>query len=238
MECLTDLNILALIIDHKRSLALIPLPALKLALNVLHPSVRADVISGYDHLHALSYHLQDGQRYLCAATSAKIHVLKYSQARDVFTGQQVIETREPAMCMLSTANGFFFGADSFYFVQLSRGQLEPVRLVESSVADYPIALLQIREDEVLLAYQNYGIFVNSRGERTRNQTVEWEHMPMEFVFTAPYLYVVHYDSIEILQVAEYTGPDSGTILDEREVFECRNAHVVCCRPNGDVFILH
>ncbi|PIO53919.1 hypothetical protein TELCIR_24729, partial [Teladorsagia circumcincta] len=110
--------------------------------------------------------------------------------------------------MLSTANGFFFGADSFYFVQLSRGQLEPVRLVESSVADYPIALLQIREDEVLLAYQNYGIFVNSRGERTRNQTVEWEHMPMEFVFTAPYLYVVHYDSIEILQVAEYTGQDS------------------------------
>ncbi|VDL82968.1 unnamed protein product [Nippostrongylus brasiliensis] len=25
-------------------------------------------------------------------------------------------------------------------------------------------------------------------------------------------------------------------MDEREVFECRNAHVVCCRPNGDVFI--
>ncbi|PIO76207.1 CNH domain protein [Teladorsagia circumcincta] len=153
MECLTDLNILALIIDHKRSLALIPLPALKLALNVLHPSVRADVISGYDHLHAISYHHQDGQRYLCAASSAKIHVLKYNQARDVFTGHQ-----------------------------LSRGQLEPVRLVESSVADYPIALLQIREDEVLLAYQ---------------------------MFTAPYLYVVHYDSIEILQVAEYTGQDSG-----------------------------
>ncbi|KAK6057137.1 hypothetical protein COOONC_05349 [Cooperia oncophora] len=62
MECLADLNILALIIDHKRSLALVPLPALKLALNVTHPSVHADVISGYDHLHAIAYHLQDGQR--------------------------------------------------------------------------------------------------------------------------------------------------------------------------------
>ncbi|KAK6045679.1 CNH domain protein, partial [Cooperia oncophora] len=146
MECLADLNILALIIDHKRSLALVPLPALKLALNVTHPSVHADVISGYDHLHAIAYHLQDGQRYLCAASSAKIHILKYNAARDVFTGHQVIETREPAMCMLSTAKGFFFGADSFYSVQLSRGQ--------STVADYPIALLQIREDEVLLAYQS------------------------------------------------------------------------------------
>ncbi|KAK5974571.1 hypothetical protein GCK32_013064 [Trichostrongylus colubriformis] len=208
MEYLADLNILALIIDQKRSLALVPLPALKLALNALHPSVRADVIAGHDYLHALAYHVQDGQRYLCAASSAKIHILKYNAARDVFTGHQVIETREPAMCMLSTSKGFFFGADSFYFVQLSRNQSEPVRLVESSVADYPIALLQIREDEILLAYQNYGIFVNSRGERTRNQMVEWEHMPMEFVFTAPYLYVVHYDSIEILQVAEYVGPDS------------------------------
>nr|CDJ85824.1 Pleckstrin homology and Citron domain containing protein [Haemonchus contortus] len=236
MACLTDLNILALIIDHKRSLALLPLPALKLALNDLHPSVRPDVVAGYDHLHAISYHRQDGQRYLCAASSAKIYVLKYNATRDVFTGHQMIETREPAMCMLSTCNGLFFGADSFYFVQLTKGQLDPVRLVESSVADYPVALLQIRDDEILLAYQNHGIFVNSRGERTRNETVEWEHMPMEFEFTAPYLYVVHYDSIEILQVAEYTGPDSRTILDEREVFECRNAHVVCCRPNGDVLI--
>lgn len=30
--------------------------------------------------------------------------------------------------------------------------------------------------------------------------------------------------------------DFRTILDEREVFECKNAHVVCCRPNGDVLI--
>ncbi|VDL80669.1 unnamed protein product [Nippostrongylus brasiliensis] len=184
MECLSDLNILALIIDRRRSLALLPLPALKLALNALQPSIRPDILAGFDHLHALAYHQQDGQR------SAKIHVLKYNASRDVFTGHQ----------------GLFFGADSFYCVHLSRESASPVRLGDSSISDYPIALLQIREDEMLLAYQNYGLFMNSRGERTRNKVVEWEHMPMEFVYTAPYLYV------------------------------CRNAHVVCCRPNGDVFI--
>ncbi|WKY02708.1 hypothetical protein Q1695_016178 [Nippostrongylus brasiliensis] len=236
MECLSDLNILALIIDRRRSLALLPLPALKLALNALQPSIRPDILAGFDHLHALAYHQQDGQRYLCGASSAKIHVLKYNASRDVFTGHQVIETKEPAMCLQSSAKGLFFGADSFYCVHLSRESASPVRLGDSSISDYPIALLQIREDEMLLAYQNYGLFMNSRGERTRNKVVEWEHMPMEFVYTAPYLYVVHYDSIEILQIAEYTGPDSNTIMDEREVFECRNAHVVCCRPNGDVFI--
>ncbi|EYB95001.1 hypothetical protein Y032_0165g52 [Ancylostoma ceylanicum] len=236
MECLPDLNILALVMDHRRTLALLPLSALKSELNAVQPSLRADILGGYDNLHAIAYHQQDGNRYLCAASSTKIHILKYNSSRDIFTGHQVIETSEPAMCLTSSARGLYFGSDSFYFVHLGRGEPVPVRLADSSVADYPIALLTIREDEVLLAYQNYGLFVNSRGEKTRKETVEWEQMPMEFVYTAPYLYVVHYDSIEIMQVAEYTGPDSSTILDEREVYECRNAHVVCCRPNGDVYI--
>ena len=47
--------------------------------------------------------------------------------------------------------------------------------------------------------------MNSRGDRTREQVVEWEQMPMEFVYTAPFLYVIHYDSIEIMQVAENLG---------------------------------
>lgn len=29
-------------------------------------------------------------------------------------------------------------------------------------------------------FADYGLFVNLRGERTRNHVVEWEHMPMEF----------------------------------------------------------
>lgn len=62
MECLSDLNILALVIDQRRSLALLPLPALKLALNASQPSIRADVLAGFDYLHALAYHQQDGQR--------------------------------------------------------------------------------------------------------------------------------------------------------------------------------
>ncbi|VDM65281.1 unnamed protein product [Strongylus vulgaris] len=230
IECLPNLNILAFIMDHRRILALVPLSTLKSELHSVQPGLRADILGGYDNLHALAYHQQNGNQYLCAAGSTKIHVLKYNAARDV------IETNEPAMCLTSSNHGLYFGSDSFYFVQFGRGQLEPLRVADSNIADYPIALLTIGEDEVLLAYQNYGAFVNSRGERTRSQTVEWEQMPMEFVFTAPYLYVVHYDSIEIMQVAEYTGLDSRTILDEREVYECRNAHVVCCRPNGDVYI--
>ncbi|VDM51846.1 unnamed protein product [Angiostrongylus costaricensis] len=196
----------------------------------------SDVIPGYDNLHVLTHHQQEGQWYLFAASSTKINILKYNAARDVFIAQQVGFTEFSSVCIQSTPRGIYFGSDSFYFVQLGQGELDPVRLADPSIVDYPIALLLIRDDEVLLAYQNYGIFVNSRGERTRSRTVEWEQMPMEFVYTAPYLYVVHYDSIEILRIADYNGLDSDIILDEREVYACHNAHVVYSCSNGDVFI--
>ncbi|KAJ1370454.1 hypothetical protein KIN20_032178 [Parelaphostrongylus tenuis] len=236
MQFLQCLNILALVIDHRRLLALVPLSALKSELHAAQPSLRADVIPGYDGLHVLTHHQHEGQWYLFAASSTKINVLKYNAARDVFIAHQTIETSEPAVCLQSTSRGVYFGSDSFYLVQLGQGELNPVRLADSTITDYPVALLPLQEDEVLLAYQNYGIFVNSRGERTRKKTVEWEQMPMEFVYTAPYLYVVHYDSIEIMRIADYNGVDSDTILDEREVYECRNAHVVYSCSNGDVYI--
>lgn len=65
--------------------------------------------------------------------------------------------------------------------------------------------------------------MNSRGERTRDKIVEWELTPMEFglclasfqgchwyvilfsVYVAPFLYVVHCESLEIMQVFENDG---------------------------------
>ncbi|EPB76115.1 PH domain protein [Ancylostoma ceylanicum] len=163
MECLPDLNILALVMDHRRTLALLPLSALKSELNAVQPSLRADILGGYDNLHAIAYHQQDGNR---------LWTIRELKRR---------ENQERNGGMGADAYGVRYGPRSLGFA---------------------------------------GVF-----------NCFWIT-----VYTAPYLYVVHYDSIEIMQVAEYTGPDSSTILDEREVYECRNAHVVCCRPNGDVYI--
>ncbi|KJH48199.1 CNH domain protein [Dictyocaulus viviparus] len=236
IECLQDINMLVFVIDHHRLLAFVPLLALKSELHVAQPYLRADVMPGYENIHMVAQHRQEKHWYLFAASSTKIYVLRYNMARDIFVAHQVMETNEPVVCIQSAPNGVYFGSDSFYFVQLGHTELEPIRVADPSIADYPIAVFPVGENEVILAYQNYGLFVNSHGKRTRSKVVEWEQMPMEFAYTAPYLYVIHYDSIEIMRIADYHGLDSSTILDEREVYECRNAHVVCCCPNGDVFI--
>lgn len=89
--------------------------------------------------------------------------------------------------------------------------------------EFPISAQMINQNEVLLAYQNQGIFVNLHGEQSRNETIEWEKMPMEFIYTSPFLYIVHDDSIEILEISETSDR---TVLAERALFECVNAHVI------------
>ncbi|CAI4232269.1 unnamed protein product [Auanema sp. JU1783] len=236
MEIIEELNIIAMIVGSTRSLALLPISTLKSQLMSITPAIRPDMINGCDHLHLLKYHENNGQRYLCAADSSKIQLLKYNSTRDVFVIYQSISTNEPAMCIESSPTGLFFGTDTFYSVDLSRNPCEGRSLVSTHVADYPINILPISENELLLAYQNYGMFVNTQGTKTREKLIEWEQMPMEFIYTAPFLYIVHYDSIEIVRVAEWKGANSATIMDEREVFECQNAHIIGRQRNGDIYM--
>ncbi|VDM28772.1 unnamed protein product [Toxocara canis] len=51
-------------------------------------------------------------------------------------------------------------------------------------------------------------------------------MKRKAVYVAPTLYVVHNDTLEILQIAEYEGPDSRTLLDVRDCYRCHCAHYI------------
>ncbi|CAD6194067.1 unnamed protein product [Caenorhabditis auriculariae] len=241
MEFMPEVNCVCLVVGGIRSLALVPLDSLRIALKSSQPAIRPDVLPAFQHINIVHYHQHDSQRFLIAADSTKIHILKHNPSRDVFSTFGIIETSEAAVCLQSANDGFYFGADTFYFVSLATNRqnqkISAQPLAPAHVADYPIAILPLRDDEVLLAFQNYGLFVDSCGKRTRKETVEWEQMPMEFVFTSPYLYVVHYDSIEIMRVAEFTGIESRTILPEREFFQCENAHVIGRSASDDVFFV-
>ncbi|EGT43839.1 hypothetical protein CAEBREN_16586 [Caenorhabditis brenneri] len=141
-----------------------------------------------------------------------------------------INVPEPVTFIESVPNGILFASDTFYFIPLdvtsnvSARQLQPPRQ-----ADYPVSAQVISSTKILLAFQNHGIFVNFQGDQTRDSLVEWEKMPMEFIYTAPFLYIVHDDSIEILEVSEAREQ---TMLAEREAFECVNAHIIGRQMQG------
>lgn len=191
------------------------------------------------------------------ADTVKIHILRYNSSRDMFSAYHVscydrhahftyviiflqsIEPIEPAMCLEPTFGGFFFGSDNFYFVDLAHNPPKPLALAEAHVADYPIEIMQISSNEVLLAYQSkfkihfkrirvtFSFFRLRRvrklwrpADKTANNRmgattdgVRYEPFKIQndsFIsaYTAPYLFVIHYDSIEIMKVADFRGSDS------------------------------
>ncbi|CAJ0951022.1 unnamed protein product, partial [Mesorhabditis belari] len=208
---------------------------MRIQLGSRQPSLRQQEIPGIEYVHMIEYHEEGQQKYLLSADTQEIHILQYK--RDFFVAHMTIPTQEPVTCLLSAHGGIYFGADCFYHAHsLYSGKPQVRTLTAEHVADYPLAVLETGDDEVLLAYQNYGIFVNSRGEKERKSIIEWELTPMEFAYTAPYLYVIHCDSLEIMQVFENDGVDSKTISPERDIYDAKQAHVVGRGPNGEVFI--
>ncbi|CAJ0943562.1 unnamed protein product, partial [Mesorhabditis belari] len=230
-----DVDIVACISGKNRQLGLFAGAQMRIQLGSRQPSLRQQEIPGIEYVHMIEYHEEGQQKYLLSADTQEIHILQYK--RDFFVAHMTIPTQEPVTCLLSAHGGIYFGADCFYHAHsLYSGKPQVRTLTAEHVADYPLAVLETGDDEVLLAYQNYGIFVNSRGEKERKSIIEWELTPMEFAYTAPYLYVIHCDSLEIMQVFENDGVDSKTISPERDIYDAKQAHVVGRGPNGEVFI--
>ncbi|ULT91469.1 hypothetical protein L3Y34_009236 [Caenorhabditis briggsae] len=224
LEIMSEINCIAMVVNQKRQLALIPMDSLTLAMQSTQPSIRPEILPELKNVHTVRYHQQSsGQRYLLFSDDTHLHIRKYSSTKDVFSSFIKLDVPEPVSFVESTPNGIIFASDTFYYVPLDSTHPTPRRLMPPRPADYPVSAFLISQNEVLLAYQNHGIFVNLHGEPTRLTTIEWEKMPMEFTYTAPFLYVVHDDSIEILEVSENREE---TIIDERELFECSNAHII------------
>lgn len=66
---------------------------------------------------------------------------------------QSLPTAEPAMCLLSVNDGFVFGTDQFYYVNIKELVAKPLQ-VSGCAPDWPLAALLINDNELLLAYHS------------------------------------------------------------------------------------
>ncbi|TKR68276.1 hypothetical protein L596_024277 [Steinernema carpocapsae] len=241
IELIPSIQTIIIITGSSRHLFALHLRDLRSGLESRHPSVQITPVGNISECHLMMVDKQSDQnpRFICVATVDYIHVLYYNSRLDMFTPSDMkIRTLDPCMSFLSLPNGFIFAADNFYIVDMQTLKPEVIT-VEGCETDLPIAGLSICDREVLLAYNNMGVFVDMKGNRTRKQSLSWPRAPLEFVYTAPFLYVVYFESLEILQIVEYTGPDSKAAEDEQEVYKCRSAHFTGygMKPNDVMFVL-
>ncbi|KAI0776660.1 CNH-domain-containing protein [Trametes elegans] len=88
----------------------------------------------------------------------------------------------------------------------------------------PVAMFRIREDEFLLCYDEFGLYVDKRGAPSRSPaTIEWEgiatqaawHAPYVSLFCSSFIEVRHVESGRLAQII--TGQDVRCVWDGRGV---------------------
>ncbi|KAM5537340.1 hypothetical protein V8D89_009070 [Ganoderma adspersum] len=111
------------------------------------------------------------------------------------------------------------------FNSITIPQDEDVRRVgKRPMTNKPLAMFRIREDEFLLCYDEYGLYVDKRGTPSRSPpTIEWEgaashaawHPPYVVLFSPAFIEIRHVESGRLAQVI--TGHDIRCTWDGRGV---------------------
>ncbi|KAL0268687.1 UNVERIFIED_CONTAM: hypothetical protein PYX00_010527 [Menopon gallinae] len=145
----------------------------------------------------------DGTYYLTAATPTRLIILKWNVKDSEFVVSRVLETLHPCNCVLYTEGHVIVGCDKFFRISLSdytaQEFLDPsiASLAFWRIGSFPIEIFDISSNEILLCYNEFGVFVNRAGEKVQSD-LKWNKAPCQFAFQKPYLYVVHKTSVEVI----------------------------------------
>ncbi|XP_076382068.1 fatty acid synthase [Megalopta genalis] len=179
------------------------------------------VLTGTDSCHLYQLH----EDMLCAATASHVILLKWYNEEDSgeFVGVRELETHEPCSCAIFTRNVLIVGCNKFFQIDLKNYTVDEfpeeddssVKAALTGVAKlgiFPVCVLNVSlvpgKVELLLCYNEFGMFVNESGQRTRAVDPSWNHLPFAFAFRKPYLFIIHFSSVEIMKLTHdsYTTP--------------------------------
>eukprot|EP00057_Strongylocentrotus_purpuratus_P027206 XP_011681680.1 PREDICTED: citron Rho-interacting kinase [Strongylocentrotus purpuratus] len=226
MHIITQLMLAVMIIGPERNLCIVDLKHLRTMssqASISDVSVDYTSIEDIHSCHLFACGKVDGSFYLCAAMPTKISILKYSEGLSKFCVRKEIQTAEPSSCLLFTEASILAGTDRFYEIELKDFKIDEfLESTDTSLAfavygasqldSFPIAAIQVAPDgepqEFLLCFHEFGIFVDSKGRRSRPDDMKWSRLPLAFTYRQPYLYMAHFNSVEVCEIKHTAEPES------------------------------
>ncbi|XP_065663898.1 citron Rho-interacting kinase isoform X3 [Hydra vulgaris] len=177
-------------------------------------AISSHQIEKVKNCHLFSVFKIDNEYYACAATERKLIILKYQNNTQSFVLKKEIETIDPCACLLQSSNLILFGTSKFYAVDYKNFQKrEFLDASDTSLAfavygsnqSFPVAVFKVSSnkprEEFLLCFNEFGIFVDWQGRRSRKGDLKWSRLPLAFEYRHPFLYITHFGSIEICEIS-------------------------------------
>lgn len=152
------------------------------------------------------------KQIVCAATSKQLFIIKYDYESRDFLPLRVLDTAEPCSCILFNEHSVIVGANKYFEIDLKTFSADEFldgsdhRLAQAyncyKMGSYPVSIMLVNKQplEYLLCFNEFGCFVDEYGRRSRENDIKWSHLPVAFLFSAPFLYIVQFAAVEIVRI--------------------------------------
>ncbi|XP_036344195.1 citron Rho-interacting kinase [Rhagoletis pomonella] len=140
-----------------------------------------------------------------AATSSRIVIMRYDLKQQKFTPVRALDTATPVSSIIFTRHTAIVSSDKFFEIDLETYAAEEfVDMADQSLSHIrncqPVVAIRVSRQEFLLCFMECGIFVDEYGCRSRPYDLNWEYTPTGFIYREPFLYIAHFQSVQVLRV--------------------------------------
>lgn len=167
---------------------------------------------------------------LIACTSARIVIMRFNVTKDCFKAICALDTATPVESILCTQHSAIVCSDKFFEIDFN--SLTPEEFLNESDPSNvttrnckPMAAFKINQQEFLLCFEEFGIFVDEFGSRSRPNEINWANRPNGFSFREPLLFVTCSSMMQVIRINKsFSGEDDTRrkidegVLDEVRVF--------------------
>ncbi|XP_006530215.1 citron Rho-interacting kinase isoform X31 [Mus musculus] len=262
-----DLEKLLMIAGEERALCLVDVKKVKQSLAQSHlpaqPDVSPNIFEAVKGCHLFAAGKIENSLCICAAMPSKVVILRYNDNLSKYCIRKEIETSEPCSCIHFTNYSILIGTNKFYEIDMKQYTLDEFldkndhslapAVFASSSNSFPVSIVQAnsagQREEYLLCFHEFGVFVDSYGRRSRTDDLKWSRLPLAFAYREPYLFVTHFNSLEVIEIQarsslgsparayleipnpRYLGPaiSSGAIYLASSYQD--KLRVICCKGN-------
>lgn len=141
-----------------------------------------------------------------AATQMRIVILQYDVKYKCFKAMQSLDTAQPIQSVQFTPYTAIVSSDKFFEIELQSGfgTEEFLDLSDKSIlhslASKPMHSFAINPNEYLMCFEDFGIFVDKHGSRSRPNDIKWLKKPTAFEYRAPILFIASTDGVQMMRI--------------------------------------
>lgn len=126
--------------------------------------------------------------------------------------RRVFHTKDPITSVLFTKNTALVSCDKFFEIDLETPQAEEfIDLSDSSISikrySRPMAAFKINKQEYLLCFENFGLFTDEFGCRSRVDDIIWSNSPTGFIYRDPVLFICGTHSVQVMRISKSASSD-------------------------------